>query len=121
MLQWIAPAGIYLVLPASGLAHYLVVRRRMDRRLARFAFWCYVAYGGLLQVVLTTFFWYWSGMASLGFASLMLIFGPSLPIGAARLARRGPESQRNDIFVILGVVFPIVLVVSVWIIALATR
>lgn len=62
--------------------------RMTDRRLRWLAFWCYFSYGGLLQTVLTALFWYWSGMASLGFAYLVLIATPGLPIAGFRLGPR---------------------------------
>lgn len=70
--------AIHLIVPGLGVALYLnLVRKMLDREVREppvvslliiFATW-----GTLLVLVLTAFFWYWSGMATLGFAYLFLL------------------------------------------------
>ncbi|HXB28028.1 MAG TPA: hypothetical protein VNV25_25080 [Gemmatimonadaceae bacterium] len=112
MPNWVGIV-VNFVPPPIGLAHYLWLRRRMtDRRLRWLAFWCYFSYGGLLQTVLTALFWYWSGMASLGFAYLVLIATPGLPIAGFRLGPRLPAEPMKAPFVLAAKLFPLVLVGS---------
>lgn len=69
---------IHLVVPLAALVSYRLLVRKMDREniidpptvgmIIVFA-----TYGGLLLVVLTNYFWQWSGMASLGLAYLLLV------------------------------------------------
>lgn len=68
---------IHLLVPAAGMAVYLLLSRRLLAAGASLLFLAqlfllFVCYGGVLLVVLTIWFWEWSGMASLGFTFLML-------------------------------------------------
>lgn len=69
---------IHVVIPASGLRLYLWLRNRMltagipDPPIIPFLI-LFATYGGWLLVILTSLFWYWSGMATLGLAYLMFI------------------------------------------------
>lgn len=72
---------IHLVLPVTGLLFYLGLIRKMKREKVESPptidlFLIFATYGGLLLVALTTFFWKWSGMASLG--TFYLILGAPL-------------------------------------------
>jgi len=69
---------IHLVVPLVGLLYFLQLRKQMKREniqnpptIALFVI--FVAYGGLLLVLLTGLFWYWSGMASLGLFFLIFV------------------------------------------------
>jgi hypothetical protein len=107
MPNWVGFLVVF-VPPPIGLAHYLWLRRRMtDRRLRWLAFWCYFSYGGLLQTVLTALFWYWSGMASLGFAYLVFIATPGLPIAGIRLESRIAPEPLKSTFMTLAKGFPL--------------
>lgn len=68
---------IHLVLPLSGLLVYfrLLAKLRNHNLVSTLGIYfliIFVTYGGLLMVVLTAFFWQWSGMASLGTFYLLL-------------------------------------------------
>jgi hypothetical protein len=68
---------IHLLVPAAGMAVYLLLSRRLLAAGASLLFLAqllllFVCYGGLLLVVLTVSFWEWSGMASAGFFFLLL-------------------------------------------------
>lgn len=84
---WMAFLLIHLVVPAVGVAVYASLRRRM-RAAGVLAppdvalFLVFFTYGGLLVVLLTAAFWYWSGAASLGFAYLALV-APFVMAGTA--------------------------------------
>jgi hypothetical protein len=68
---------IHLLVPAAGVVAYLALCRRLvvagasPMFLAQL-FLLFVCYGGAFLVVLTSLFWYWSGMASLGVFFLIL-------------------------------------------------
>ena len=73
----VAPLAIYIFLPVLGVAIYLALVWHMRRMgvvspptLAYFIL--FFTLGGWLQVLLTAWFWEWSGMASLG--ALYLVF-----------------------------------------------
>ena len=68
---------IHLVTPAAGLACYIWLCIRMHRRDVPEPpyityFFLFFAFGGWLMILLTAFFWSWSGMASIG--ALFLTF-----------------------------------------------
>lgn len=110
MPSWVGTV-VNFVPPPLGLAHYLVLRRRMaDRRLRWLAFWCYFAYGGLLELLLTDLFWYWSGAASLGFAFLVFIACPGLLIAGFRLGPHLTAEPMKGPFVLAAKLFPLVFV-----------
>ena len=68
---------IHLLVPAAGVVAYLALCRRLfvagasPMFLAQL-FLLFVCYGGALLVVLTSLFWHWSGMASVGVFFLIL-------------------------------------------------
>jgi heme O synthase-like polyprenyltransferase len=69
---------IHLVVPAAGLQWFLWLRGEMREEQVEnppviSLFIIFATYGGLLLVILTTFFWYWSGMASPGLAYLLFL------------------------------------------------
>lgn len=69
---------IHLILPLTGLICFLRLMKRIkDENIINAPttelFLVFSTYGGLLLVVLTTLFWQWSGMASLGTFYLILI------------------------------------------------
>jgi hypothetical protein len=72
------PFLIYLVVPLAGVALFLQLKRRMrDAEIEEpptlLLFILFATYGGLIVAILTALFWYWSGMATLGLAYLLLV------------------------------------------------
>ncbi len=68
---------IHLLVPAACVAAYLMLCRRLlaagaSRMFLAQLFLLFVCYGGVLLGLLTSLFWYWSGMASVGVFFLML-------------------------------------------------
>jgi hypothetical protein len=68
---------IHLVIPLTGLLYFLRIKKQMKSENILNApttelFLVFSTYGGLLLVALTTLFWQWSGMASLGVFYLIL-------------------------------------------------
>ena len=81
---------IHLVVPAVGLQWFLWLRDDMRAEQVENPpiipfFIIFATYGGLLLVILTTLFWYWSGMASLGLAYLLFLAPVVMLILAWRL------------------------------------
>ena len=75
---------IHLAIPLTGLLLFLRIVRKMKNQDVTDPptidlFLAFATYGGLLLVVLTTLFWKWSGMASLG--SFYLILGAPVVMG----------------------------------------
>lgn len=69
---------IHLAVPAAGLQWFMWLRDDMREEQIESPpvfplFIVFATYGGLLLVILTSFFWYWSGMASLGLAYLLFL------------------------------------------------
>ena len=68
---------IHLVVPLAGVGLFLHLRRKMlDARIEEppiiLLFILFATYGGMIVAILTALFWYWSGMATLGLAYLLL-------------------------------------------------
>jgi hypothetical protein len=88
---------IHLVIPAIGLIAYLKLVRRMKTEQIPSPpnnefFIIFSTYGGLLLIVLTSFFGAWSGMASLGMAYLIGV----APIVCIILAIRNRKSKQSS-------------------------
>lgn len=83
---------IHALIPAMGLLAYRRTVRRMraagvpDAPVVRLFVLC-ATYGGVLLVGLTSLFWMWSGMASLGSAYLVLV-APMVTLVIAATTRR---------------------------------
>ena len=74
----ITPLVIYLLIPLAGVIYYLTLNKRMKVQkitdppmIAMFII--FFTYGGLLTLILTSFFGGWSGMASLGMFYLIFL------------------------------------------------
>ena len=77
-IEIIIAITIHLVIPLTGLLIYLGLVRKMKKEKITDPptidlFLIFSTYGGLLLVTLTTLFWKWSGMASLGAFYLILV------------------------------------------------
>ena len=71
-------ALIHLVVPSAGALLYLAIVVSMLKRQIKSPpivslFIIFATWGSLLILILTRFFWYWSGMATLGFAYLIFV------------------------------------------------
>ena len=81
---------IHLAIPLAGLFIYLRLLKQIKAEEIIEApkkelFVIFATYGGLVLVILTTFFWIWSGMASLGFFYLLIGAPILMGIIASRL------------------------------------
>ena len=106
---------IHLIIPLVGFLYFQKLKRQMivENVVApptRELFVLFATYGGLLLVILTSFFWYWSGMASLG--TFYLILGAPIVTGliAYKYRQTKMSSRYHKWTYILGLIyFPILL------------
>jgi len=123
--QIISALTIHLILPLTGLLCFLRLKKQMKNENIPNApttelFIIFSTYGGLLLVALTTLFWLWSGMASLG--TFYLILGAPIVMGVIAFRHRQTKtiSKYHNwtylsgllYFVIAPVTFGILLLVS---------
>ena len=78
MKEIIIASLIHLVMPITGIIGYLFLCRKMQRdNMPRILlvpyFTIFAVYGAALVLILTIFFWYWSGMASIGGLTLLYV------------------------------------------------
>lgn len=89
-IETIIALSLHLFLPLTGLICFLRLKKQLKKENIPNApttelFIIFSTYGGLLLVVLTTLFWQWSGMASLGTFYLILAAPIAMGIIAYRL------------------------------------
>lgn len=82
---------IHIILPLTGFLCFLRLKKQMKNENTPNAptidlFLIFSTYGGLLLVALTTLFWQWSGMASLG--TFYLILGAPIVMGVITFRHR---------------------------------
>jgi hypothetical protein len=92
-MNWVTAIGIHLLVPLLGVVVFALFCRWMRQTHVRSPpylsyFILFATFGGWLMVGLTALFWKWSGMASLGVFSLVLV-APFVTAGVAfRLRNR---------------------------------
>jgi hypothetical protein len=110
VLEIIIALTIHLLLPLIGLNYFIQVRKRIKNEEVQNApiielFIIFATYGGLLLVTLTTLFWKWSGMASLG--SFYLILGAPIAMGiiSYRHRKTRKDSKYHKWTYLLGILY----------------
>ena len=96
-LKIISALTIHLFLPLAGLLYFLKLKKNMlaeniENPPTIELFIIFATYGGLLLVSLTSLFWEWSGMASLG--TFYLILG--VPILMGLIAFKHRQTKHNS-------------------------
>jgi hypothetical protein len=86
-MNWVAAIGVNFLVPLLGAMAFVFLCRLMRQTQIQsppfFAYFIlFATFGGWLMVCLTTLFWKWSGMASLGVFFLILV-APFVTAGAA--------------------------------------
>src|SRR5258706_13631645 len=86
-MNWMAVIGVNFLVPLLGVIIFALLCRRMRRMDVQsppfFSYFVlFATFGGWLVVCLTAIFWKWSGMASLGVFSLILV-APFVTAGVA--------------------------------------
>ncbi|MBK8874213.1 MAG: hypothetical protein IPN13_09935 [Bacteroidetes bacterium] len=93
--ETIIALSIHLILPLTGLLSFLRLKKQLKKENIPNApitelFIIFATYGVLLLVVLTTLFWQWSGMASLG--TFYLILAAPIVMGIIAYRHRQTKS-----------------------------
>jgi FtsH-binding integral membrane protein len=101
MTEILTAIVIHLIVPLIGLVLFLRLRNKMTKeKIANpptvELFIIFATYGGLLLVTLTSLFWKWSGMASLGTFYLMLGAPVVMGLIAYRNYKLRHESKYRD-------------------------
>jgi hypothetical protein len=86
-MNWMAAIGVNFLVPLLGVIVFALLCRRMRRTHVQsppfFSYFVlFATFGGWLMACLTALFWKWSGMASLGVFSLILV-APFVTAGVA--------------------------------------
>ena len=89
---------IHLFIPLAGFLYFLQLKNRMKNENIKDAptaelFIIFATYGGILLVTLTTIFWKWSGLASLG-AFYLIIVAPIVMVLIAYRNRQTKEKSK---------------------------
>jgi len=90
---------IYIVIPLVGLICYFLLKKRMvTANIIEPPVWSmfvvFFTYGGLLTLILTVFFWEWSGGASIGVFYLLFL----APIAMVLIAYKQYKKRKTSIY-----------------------
>tara|TARA_R110002033_G_scaffold164425_1_gene201929 strand:+ start:562 stop:951 length:390 start_codon:yes stop_codon:yes gene_type:complete len=88
---------IHLFIPLAGFLYFRQLKNRMKNKNIKDAptaelFIIFATYGGMMLVALTTLFWKWSGLASLGTFYLIIV----APILMGLIAYRNRENKEKS-------------------------
>jgi hypothetical protein len=88
---------IHLFIPLAGFLYFWQLKNRMENKNIKDAptaelFIIFATYGGMMLVALTTLFWKWSGLASLGTFYLIIV----APILMGLIAYRNRENKEKS-------------------------
>ena len=83
--ELITAVVIHFIIPVLGIVLYVVLLNKMKKANIQnppiiALFIEFFIYGGLLLIILTSLFWYWSAMASLGFIFVLFV-APFIMLG----------------------------------------
>ena len=105
---------IHLVIPVLGIVFYVFLVNKMKKANIKnppnaALFLEFFIYGGLLLIILTSLFWYWSAMASLGFIFVLFI-APFIMLALAiyYLWKRNDSKYHKIAFYLAGLYLPII-------------
>lgn len=114
---------IYLVLPLVGLLYFIKTNRTMHEDgvvngPSMEMFIIFATYGGLLLVSLTTIFWKWSGLASLGFFYLILAAPILMTIISVRHRKTRKTSKYHRFVFLSSLLYFAVTPLIIWLLLL---
>ena len=117
---------IHLFVPVAVLAWFLKLKNDMGNEKIENApvidlFIIFGTYGGLLIVVLTTIFWEWSGMASLGAFYLILIAPVVMGLIAYKNSQRKKNSKYHSWTYLSGLLYFVIAPITFILLALVTE
>jgi len=104
---------IHFIIPLAGLIYFLRLRKQMKKENIQNApiielFIIFVTYGGVILVVWTELFWYWSAIASLVTFYLILVAPIVMGIIAYHNRKTKAVSKYHNWTYILGVVYAVI-------------
>ena len=104
---------IHIFVPLAGLWYFLRLKNRMEEEYVEKPpvielFIVFMNYGGIVLMVLTSLFWYWSAMASLATFYLYLVAPIPMGIIAYRQWKRRKISKYHKWTYILGLTYLII-------------
>ncbi len=109
---------IHLLIPALGLVAYLKVyldlkKEQVSPFVIKGYFFLFFHYGGVLVVILTHFFWEWSGMASIGTMYLCSIAPIIMGVISFKLRYMFRQLRYHNILFWGGLVYMVLILVTV--------
>lgn len=110
---------IHLVVPAIGLLAFLKICRDIRKKEIPHQpyfpiFALFFGYGGWLIIFLTLLFWYWSGMAILGFFFLLFVM-PLVIFGCIAWLYTKPDVSKYHKYALKGSYWYLALTALIWI------
>jgi len=115
---------IHLIVPLIGLGLFEFLRRRMYRENIGSPpnieiFVLFVCYGGWLLVILTGLFWFWSGMASLGFFFLLAI-APLFLLGCSYRLFLHRKISKYHLIALYASILYIAIMIVLWLVMISS-
>ncbi|MDX1651301.1 MAG: hypothetical protein R3277_02340 [Brumimicrobium sp.] len=105
---------IHFIIPVLGFVFYAVLLNKMKKANIQnppiiALFLEFFIYGGLLLIILTSLFWYWSAMASLGYIFVLFV-APFIMLGLTiyYLWKRNDSNYHKLTFYLASLYIPIV-------------
>ena len=105
---------IHFIIPVLGIVFYIILLNKMKKANIKnppkaALFLEFFIFGGLLLIILTSLFWYWSAMASLGFI-VVLFIAPFIMLGLAvyYLRKRNESKYHKITFYLASLYLPII-------------
>jgi hypothetical protein len=110
---------IHLIIPIAGMVGFVLICWQMRKASIQNApyfqlFSLFFGFGGWLLIFLTLCFWYWSGMATLGFFFLLLIL-PIVVFGCALSIFENRNSSQYHLFTLYGSFAYLLFTVACWV------
>ena len=112
-IEVIIALTIHFFIPLTGLIYFLRLRKQMKKENIQSVpivelFIIFVTYGGVILIVLTGLFWYWSGIASLGTFYLTLVAPIVMGIVAYHNRHTKAISKYHKWIHILGIAYAVI-------------
>lgn len=122
--ELITAVVIHFILPVLGIVYYTILLKNMKKANIQnppviALFLAFFVYGGLFMIILTTLFWYWSAMASLGLIFILFV-APFIMLGLTiyYLLKRNVSNYHKLTFYLASLYIPIIaifyLVIQNW-------
>ena len=109
---------IHLIIPILGILYFFKIKSKIEyEKIADppigELFVIYVTYGGLILAILTSLFWKWSAMASLGMAYLTFIAPIIMGIISYSLRYKRKISLYHNLIYLSGILYIVALLLLI--------